>query len=580
MRAWHVLALVTLLGCRRSPTIAEVTKPHGDVNRDTASSVGKWEQAPDGAKLSMGDGVKTGATSDTVVKLTAGGTITVASNTTIRLLATAPGAKQPKVGVETGEASIEAENGALDLETSIGRAHIEAGGKLRVAASDNGSRVEVTVGAAHIDTEGGGVDLAPGKSFDVSLGGAIVEHDVADAGADSAAATAPPKEETKTDEGKVVVVVHGAGVRVQAKGATAWTALPDGLASVNAGDTVDVPGGASVDVQRGSRRGRIVGQGRFVAGDPSGATLGRATGGHAELEASSDDVAFDVPGGTIVAKAASGAEGRSRLGADVRANETRIDVRQGSGEVRGKGAAETLRAGDSAVLGAKGNVTTSGRGPAAADLSIRAGESLVVRDPRPPTAIGFDFSSVCPGAGVVSRKDASVRGERRANMFVPGGHYEYAINCIGADGVEDKPAATGAVTVIADSGRADLPRLPPATVVDTDGRRYTVLYQNLLPSVIARWMDAPAGAKGFVLHVDQSRFDSDTPKKELKTGTVGEGTHTLWWEAKDGTKKSAETTLVIKFDNAAPAANIREPDNGSFAPGDTVKVSGTVAEGW
>jgi predicted AAA+ superfamily ATPase len=42
---------------------------------------------------------------------------------------------------------------------------IEAGGKLRVSAGDTGTRVEVTVGAAHIDTEGGGIDLTPGKSF-------------------------------------------------------------------------------------------------------------------------------------------------------------------------------------------------------------------------------------------------------------------------------------------------------------------------------------------------------------------------------------------------------------------------------
>jgi hypothetical protein len=37
---------------------------------------------------------------------------------------------------------------------------------------------------------------------------------------------------------------------------------------------------------------------------------------------------------------------------------------------------------------------------------------------------------------------------------------------------------------------------------------------------------------------------------------------------------------VIKFDNAAPAASVREPVDGSFQPGDTVKVSGVVVEGW
>jgi hypothetical protein len=97
--------------------------------------------------------------------------------------------------------------------------------------------------------------------------------------------------------------------------------------------------------------------------------------------------------------------------------------------------------------------------------------------------------------------------------------------------------------------------------------------------VIARWADAPTG-KSYVIHLDKDRIKAEAPKKELKTGTVAEGTHTLWFETEDGSKKSAETTLVIKFDNAAPAASVREPADGSFSPGDTVKVSGVVVEGW
>lgn len=576
-----LLLLTVLVACKRTPAIAEVTKPRGDVKRDTASTVAKWEAAPEGAKLSLGDGVKTGASSETVVKLTSGGTITVASNTTIRLLASKPGATKPKVGVEAGEASIEAEGGALDLETSIGNAHIEAGGKLRVTASDAGSRVEVTVGAAHIDTEGGGVDLTPGKSFDVSVGGAIVERDPAasDGGAADAATKAAAGEPPPVDDGKVVLQVHGNGVRVQAKGATAWTALPDGAGSASAGDTVDVPNGASVDAQRGPVRGRIVGSGKFVLGE--GGSLARATGGRVEVEATTTDVVVEVPGGTIVAK--GGAEGgKSRVSADVKPNETKVAVRQGQAELRGKGNPETVRAGESATLDAKGVAVVAARGLDRADLAIRAGESIVVRDPRGTTAVGFDFSSVCPGAAVVSRgadNAGAVRGDRRVNMAVPGGHHEYSIRCIGAEGVEERPAATGTVTVIADAARAELPKVPPATLVDMDGRRYTVLYQNQLPSVIARWTDAPAG-KTYALHLDKERIKSDTPKKELKTGSVSEGTHTLWFETEDGAKKSAETTLVIKFDNAAPAASVREPADGSFSPGDTVKVAGVVVEGW
>lgn len=578
---WLLCALLVFAACKRTAVVAEVTKPKGDVKRDTAASMTKWEAAPEGAKLALGDGVKTGASSVAVVKLTSGGTIAVSSNTTIRLLASKPGATKPKVGVETGEASIEAEGSALDLETSIGNAHIEAGGKLRVVAQESGTKVEVTVGAARIETEGGGVDLTPGKSFDVTIGGAIVETEpgagTKDAGADAAtAATAPPP---ATDDGKVVLQVHGSGVKLQAKGTTTWTALPDGSGSAAAGDTLDVPNGASVDAQRGAVRGRIVGQGKFVLGE--GDSLASASSGRVELEATSRDVVVEVPGGKIVAKA--GAEGgKSRVTAEVKPTETKVSVRQGQGEVRGKGNPEAVRAGESATLDRKGVAVVAARGLDRADLAMRAGESIVIRDPRGTTAVGFDFASVCPGAAVVSRgadNAGAVRGDRRVNMAVPGGHHEYQVRCIGPEGVEDKPAATGTVTVIADAARAELPKLPPATLVDMDGRRYTVLYQNQLPSVIARWAEAPAG-KSYVVHLDKDRFPSDAPKKELKAGTVSEGTHTLWFETADGSKKSAETTLVIKFDNAAPAASVREPADGSFAPGDTVKVAGVVVEGW
>lgn len=577
---WFVCFVVSFAACKRSTTVAEVTRPKGEVKRDTAQTMTKWEAAPDGAKLAIGDGVKTGASSETIVKLTSGGTIAVSSNTTIRLLASKPGAPRPKVGVEAGEASIEAEGSALDLETSIGNAHIEPGGKLRVSAGDSGTKVEVTVGAARIDTEAGGVDLTPGKTFDVSVGGAIVENDATastkDGGADAAKTTAV--EPAPTDDGKVVLQVHGNGARLQPKGSTAWTALSDGAGSAAPGDTVDVPNGVSVDVQRGGVRGRVVGQGKFVLG--TGASLARATNGRVEIEATSGDVVLEVPGGTIVAK--GGAEGgKSRVIADVKANDTKVSVRQGQGEVSGKNT-ETVRAGESATLDTKGVAVVAARGLDRADLAIRAGESIVIRDPKGVTAVGFDFSSVCPGAAVVARGSenaGAVRGDRRVNMAVPGGQHEYSVRCIGPDGVEEKAAATGTVTVIADAARAELPKVPPATLVDMDGRRYTVLYQNQLPSVIARWADAPPG-KSYVVHLDKDRVKSDAPKKELKAGTVSEGTHTLWFETDDGSKKSAETTLVIKFDNAAPAASVREPADGSFTPGDSVKVSGVVVEGW
>jgi hypothetical protein len=408
----------------------------------------------------------------------------------------------------------------------------------------------------------------------VAVGGAIVEHETVDA----SAANAPPIEKASppADGGAsgFAAVVKGAGVRVLTKGTTEWKPLAAGSTELAAGDSLQVPAGADVDLRNGARHGRLVGTGRYVIGSADGA-LFRATSGHVELEATTEDVVVEVPGGTILVKAG---DGKSRVDGDVGTTGTKITVRQGQAELRGAGTPETIRAGESATINPKGALALTSRGPERTDFTVHAGDSIVVRDPHPPTAVGFDLDSVCPGVAILSSGATSIRGERKVAIALGAGYHDYAIRCVGPEGVEEKTAASGTVTVVADAARAELPKLAPSTVVDMDGHRYTVLYQNLLPGVIARWPDAPPAA-GYTLVVDSERTKSTTPKQSLKPGAIGEGTHTLAFETDDGSKKSAPTTLVIKFDNAAPTASVREPADGSFQPGDTVKVSGVVVEG-
>lgn len=583
-----VVVAAALAGCRScqsSDAVGVMATHKGDVKRDSSSAPQKWSPAEDGAKLGIGDGLKTGSDSEALVRLSNGGKIALTSDTTIRFSKNAKGTGKSGVAVETGEANIEADdNKPITVETTIGVAHIEAGGRLRVSSAGGGTtRVEVTLGAARLDTEdGGAVVLAVGRPVEVALGGAIVEKDVTDGGAtatnekkDAAALEAPPP-----SDGSASIVVSGPGVRVQSKGTNGWQAVAASGSAVpiKAGDTVDVPAGGSVEVRRGAQRGRVQGAGKFVVANEGGALV-KASSGRVEIEATSEDVTVEVPGGTIVAKSG---EGKSRVDADLKGTETKVSVRQGRAEVRGSSASatmENLRAGEGITLSTKGTVASQ-RQPDKADFTIRAGDSFMIRDPKPPTALGFDFSAACPGAGVVSRSDgASARGDKRAILFLPAGHQEYSVRCIGPDGVDTNVAVSGAITVVADAARAEFSRLPPATVVDMDGRRYTVLYQNLLPSVIARWQDAPPSSGGYTLHIDKDKTKGPTAKQSLKSGAIAEGTHTIWYETDDG-KKSPETTLVIKFDNAAPTASVREPIDGSFAPGDTVKVSGVVVEGW
>lgn len=556
---------IVLIACR-DKSVAEVVKHKGDLTRDTAATQQKWEAASDGAKLNTGDGLHTGANAEAVVKLTRGGTLKMPPDTTIRFLASQPGATNPKLSVETGEASIQAEGNEVAIETEIGTAHIEAGGTLRIAQS----HLEVSFGSARIDTPDGGVSLAAGKGYDIAVGGAIIERQpVEDAGAKTAVVDAGPPVPAGSG---FVVDVHDKGVKKQTKGAGAFAAMTDGANDVTPGDVIDVPAGASIELHRGVQHARISGPSKVVIGEEGGG-IARAGSGRAELDGAAEEVRIDVPGGSVAAR-----PGKSHVTAEITAASTKVTATAGEGELRGT-TTETVRAGETATLSNKGIVALAGRQPEKADFSVKAGESIIVRDPRPPTALGIDFSAVCPGAGVVTRGDVNYRGDRRANVPMFAGVYPYSVHCVGADGVDTAEAAKGVVTVIQDAARAELPRLPPSTVVDADGRRYTVLYQNHLPQIVARWTDAPGGGKGASLVLDGKKQAAEGARATLKSGSVGEGTHTIKFETADG-KTSPETTLVVKFDNAAPAASLKEPADGSFGPTDSVKVAGLVSEGW
>ncbi len=351
-------------GCGNDQNVAEVRKHQGELTRDTAAAQRRWEPAPDGAKLAMGDGLRTGAGSEALVKLTRGGTLKMPPETTIRFLVGAPGSNgSGRLSVETGEASIDAEGGEVVIETTIGVAHIESGATLHIAAGPGGAtRIEVSIGAARIETEDGGVALSPGKSFEIVLGGAIIEREIADAAADAAKRVeAAPAPEIDAGPALVAVEVRGKGGRVQAKGAKTWQALAEGASTVGYGDVLDVPSGVSIDLRRGAEHGRLIGAGRFVVGEGEGALV-TANAGKVEVDGATTDVLVAVPGGVIVAKS-----GGSRVVVDVGTNGVKATVLRGDGEIRGT-TTEAIHVGEGAVLNGKGAVALAGRGPERADF--------------------------------------------------------------------------------------------------------------------------------------------------------------------------------------------------------------------
>ncbi|HVR21407.1 MAG TPA: FecR domain-containing protein [Polyangiaceae bacterium] len=223
-------------------------------------------------------------------------------------------------------------------------------------------------------------------------------------------------------------------------------------------------------------------------------------------------------------------------------------------------------------------------GPGVVDVLAGAGDSFVVHDPMPPTAIGFSASG-CPAGALLTLnpggKSRETVGKARVSAEFPSGSHRYVVSCLEANGAKGAKVAEGTISVVADGGLRKLARTAPLTSVDTDGRRYTVLYQTLLPKLSVRWPNAPPAAS-YVLSVQSSRgtrtFSSKAASYAFGSGVLAEGEHVLVFEGAG--KRSKPTSIAIRFDNAAPTASLSSPADGSFAPGASVLVTGSALPGW
>jgi hypothetical protein len=494
--------------------------------------------------------------------------------------------------MEAGEAEIESTGDAVEFDTRFGEAHLEAGGRVRVSTQSDEVRFEVLVGRTILEGDGGApLALGAGEKIAIAIGGAIIEHTGApEKPSEPARDAAPPPEVAARDAadetGAIAASIEGNGVTVQA--GKVWNPLPSGDARLPPGSHVRVPKGAAIAVRRGAEQASVQGAADVVVGTGEGALLS-AVDGQVTLDASGTSVRVDVPGGSIVARG-SGAGG-SRASISVRKGTgAEVAAERGEVEVRGKNDRVVLSTGQSTTLGQRGDLPTAEAvAPARADFSIVAGESPVVHDPGGPTAIRIMFDGVCPGSGEVELSGAAARGRRArskgagsAVVALGPGVSRYRVRCVDESGGTGN-AKTGVIRVAKDSGAARLPRAAPHNLIDADGRRYTVLYQNLLPELTVGWPRAPS-ASGFTLHVEPERgapraVSAAAASVKFSSGQLGEGTYRFWFDvAGDPQQRSPQTTLKIDFDNAAPAAQIQEPAVGSPIEG-SVTVSGIATEG-
>jgi hypothetical protein len=240
----------------------------------------------------------------------------------------------------------------------------------------------------------------------------------------------------------------------------------------------------------------------------------------------------------------------------------------------------TPGASSAAVPGARSS------GPAVVDFGAAPGDSFVIHDPRPPTAVAFAVAGRCPGTAVLTvdpgrAKAQETAGEGRVAAMFSAGTHRYALSCQNPNGSLGPRVAEGTISVVADAGSRQLAKSAPASSVDTDGRRYTVLYQTLLPKISVRWPNAPTAAS-YALAIrspsGSRSYTSKTPSYSLGAGTLGEGEHTLVFEANG--MRSKATSVLIRFDNAAPTASIASPPDGGFSAGSSVLVSGAALPGF
>ena len=561
-----------MLACSKPTPIAELVKVEdkGGVERQQGS--GTWTVAQVGARYFIGDAARTG---DQPAQLRVAGTalIVMQGNTTLRFSGTEGAAK---ISVEAGAIEL---SGAGSFGLDIGEVTLSRDGKVRITAQGNGhATIELTLG-------GGKVRAASGEAFDLTLNrpvdvgkDAVVPMDagvpdapvpVADAAIDAELAGA----------GDATIAVTGRRAEVQAPGTTGWRPLAPGMTSLAPGSAVRLGTATTAKLTAGGVALELAGGSRVRLDDHLAITLevGAATA-EAAVAAS-----VAVPGGALALKETPGTSASARL--DSGGRETRVAMLRGGGTLTGETGAElALSRGESATLTRAGAIRVVEAIPSYFDIRIPVGESLTIHDPKPPTAVQFQFDGKCREGGLIEvdrsnafRTAKVSAGRDVANMLLTS-DVVYRLRCTEA-GVEGPPVAAGRISVRRDDGRRPLPKIQGVNDIDVDGRNYRISYQSAIPSVAVNVRNP---GRNHVLHLasggKEQTFSSSTPKILVPGAQLHEGQYTYWID-RDGVKQDKVSSLTIDFDQTAPQVYIESPINGQPWSGD-IDVRGAVLPGW
>ncbi len=534
---------------QRDPSIARLEQVVATVERSVAEDA-PWQPAAVGNTFVLGSAVRTGPASRARL-LVGKSTLNVDPESIVRFTRNPGHQAKPEMLIETG--SVELESG--DESVDIGQATLEPNTRARLTRGPNGLTIAVTLGRALLEGEQLTI-LAAGQTTTVAKPGA----------AQPVPADARPGPERPT--GPIQLKVTGKPARRGSE------ALAVGEHAGNPGDAIDAPAGSTIEVIRGTSRAVVTGPARLEIGD--GDHLIALKAGGVALHAETTETIASVPGGSIHARA-GGTEAQARI----KGPATEIVVQRGETAIQTADGEQLLTAGESANLATTGALELTARVPQRAMVSINAGESPVLHDPHAPTAVRVKFGPECAAGGTVEvAKDRSFKrvvarsGGRGggANVLLAPGAYSYRVLCGPA------PSGQGTIRIAKDSGRAPLPKAAARTLVEADGREYTILYQNLLPELTLAWRNAPKRSSyTFVIKPRsgaERRWPSPTPQVTLRPGELAEGHYAMWVEGASG-GRSDQARIVIEFDNAAAFASIESVES----KGGKVLVKGTVIEG-
>lgn len=528
------LALVALIaiGCSKqsSGIVARLEQKEAQVERMPRANA-PWGVAKVGDGFVLGSAIRTGNAAHAKLKIGKNGKLDVAQNAVVYFTKN-PGHSRDDVRVETGVVELE----AGDEIVGLGEAVLDPHSKARIENGPDGLRIDVSLGKLVLEDN----VIAAGQS--ITLG------------------------DKKRPQPVAEVPKSGLHVAIGGKPARAGDReLSIGDHEIAPGTLLMTPTGGTATIMRDGMRGETSGPSEIEVDDG----YVRISKGSITLDAQTADALAKFPGGSLTTR--GGGASTASIDKDGAAT---IDAQRGETLVETAKGTQTLTAGETLTVSARGDVEKAAPPPKRTVATVAAGESPILHDAGAPTPIRVTFSGVCT---VEVAKDRTFKrviarsgGAGSANVLVPVGAFSYRTKCGGK-------TTTGSLRVIKDSGRAPLPKAAAQTLVEMDGREYTILYQNLLPQLTLSWKAAPKKPPyAFVLKssAGEKRFTSNEPKITLPAGEVHEGSYTAWVEPKAGAK-SEQGKIVIDFDNAAPSASIETVE----ANVTTIVVKGVVIEG-